>query len=45
MEIVLAVLRYGFAVALVIEAALVSRALFRLAVEKARPAEPAPAQE
>ncbi|NNJ09469.1 hypothetical protein EKD04_003910 [Chloroflexales bacterium ZM16-3] len=45
MDIVLAVLRYGFAAVLVVEAALVGRSLFRLALEKARPAEPAPAQE
>jgi hypothetical protein len=45
MDILLAVLRYGFAAVLVVEAALVGRALFSLAVEKARPAEPGPAQE
>jgi hypothetical protein len=45
MDIVITVLRYGFAVALLVEAALVGRALFRLAVEKARPAKPAPSQE
>ncbi|MBX0326917.1 hypothetical protein K2Z83_04370 [Oscillochloris sp. ZM17-4] len=45
MDIVLAVLRYGFAAVLVVEAVIVGRALFTLAMEKARPAEPAPAQE
>jgi hypothetical protein len=45
MDIVIGVLRYGFAAVLVVEAALVGRALFRLAVEKARPAEAAPSQE
>jgi hypothetical protein len=45
MDIVIAVLRYGFAAVLVVEAVLVGRALFGLAVEKARPAEPAPSQE
>lgn len=45
MDILLAVLRYGFAVALVVEAVIVGRALFRLAVEKARPADSAPTQE
>jgi hypothetical protein len=46
MDILIAVLKYGFVVALAVEAALVGRALFRLAREKARPAaEPAPAEE
>jgi len=45
MDTVIAVLRYGFAATLVVEAILVGRALFTLAVEKARPAKPAPSQE
>jgi hypothetical protein len=45
MDILIATLKYGFVAALTVEAALVGRALFRLAVEKARPADPTPAQE
>jgi hypothetical protein len=45
MDILLAVLRYGFATVLVVEAVMVGRALYGLAVEKARPAAPTPSQE
>jgi hypothetical protein len=40
MELIGFILKYGFVVALTVEAVLVGRALWRLAVDKARPAEP-----
>ncbi|MEI7643994.1 MAG: hypothetical protein WCJ55_06910 [Chloroflexales bacterium] len=45
MDIVMAVLRYGLVFTVAVEAALVGKSLFTLAVEKARPAKPAPSQE
>jgi hypothetical protein len=41
MEIVVAILRYSFALVLAVEVALILRALFYLARDKARAAEPA----
>jgi hypothetical protein len=45
MDLIVAVLKYAFVVALGVEIALVLRALARLAVEKARPAPPEPEEQ
>ncbi|MEI8308900.1 MAG: hypothetical protein WCF99_17690 [Chloroflexales bacterium] len=42
---IMAVLRYGLVLTVVVEAALIGKALFTLAMEKARPATPVPSQE
>jgi hypothetical protein len=45
MELLALVLRYGFLAALLIEAALVGRALYAMLREKARASEAAPAED
>jgi hypothetical protein len=45
MEILIYILKYGFLVALVVEAALIGRALVGMVREKARAAAAPPAQE
>jgi hypothetical protein len=45
MDYLIPLLKYGFVIALAVEATLVGRALLRLAVEKARAAEAPASQE
>lgn len=44
-DVIIAILRYGLVLIATVEAILIGKSLFTLAVEKAHPATPAPSQE